>query len=551
MHRFPVEMAAAGPRPLLSWPIRCADRTMQWSRRRMSFGVPAPVVHGILLSFGLLSVSCSKNMSSGNLHAPVIDRKHRTGIESLVDVAATVVHAAPYIDEVWPGYWAPDQAFLIYEPERVALLVSPVPPGGAFAPVDSTLLPAELTGRAYSFQGSLPGLEGTFATDYAVGRLRVTAVALESAGGLQTMATLFHEGFHTYQDRHFSRTVGDARGALAEGYVESGHLAAPEFRALAEVERRILASALSAPEDSLMPLLKQYLAVRRIRTENVPEAIRKEERQVERKEGSAHLVGLEAALLAAQGTREALADSLAPYLTRPLDSVAGDLPGVLIRWRVYGTGAALGFLLDRLGEAWRPHLESGAAFDDLLANAVRFDSADTQELAEPALQRFGFAELLRNASTRSALDAHHTLDAFYALAPVRLVVEFTAPVEDGEGRSIDMHFSSGAGGFSQPAQGVLAIPDPVVFTSQLPTGSIVVRGRPVLQDMRGMPRARFVILLGEVPPINGRGRLSPGVHRLDRLMIQTDGVQLSLQGPLSIEVDRDSITVRIDSTLPD
>jgi hypothetical protein len=307
----------------------------------------------------------------------------------------------------------------------------------------------------------------------------------------------------------------------------------------------MLAEALEMPVDSLPEHLREYLAVRVLRNATVSEDVPAVERTLERIEGSATLVGLEAGLLASGEDRSQLPESLRPYLTRPLDSFSGGLPERLIRWRSYGTGAAIGFLLDRLGEDWRVPVEEGAALDDLLVAAVRFDTTTAPALAMDALKRFGFHDLLAEAMAAARGAEIRSEQDFRALAPVRLVVELAVPVNEGN-PDMTINFSAGGRGFSQLEPNLIAVPDPEVFTLQVARGSFVVRGHPVLQDMRelGQERLRITVLLPGPPAIQGEPPLSPGEHRRERLRVEAGGLLLRLEEPVLVQVSENEWVIR-------
>lgn len=66
-------------------------------------------------------------------------------------------------------------------------------------------------------------------------------------------------------------------------------------------------------------------------------------------------------------------DSTSVLLTRPLDEFPAGLDATwrLMRWRLYGTGAALGLILNRLHVPWRHKVQRGAGLDELLDTAIR------------------------------------------------------------------------------------------------------------------------------------------------------------------------------------
>jgi hypothetical protein len=212
---------------------------------------------------------------------------------------------------------------------------------------------------------------------YSLGRFTVPALPLRD-GAFETLSNFYHETFHAFQKAHF------ARGHDVREVVSPATIAAPEFAARAETERRLLRAALDARDvRSVRERLRVYLAVRWVRLHAVPDSVGAVERQIERYEGSAHLIGYEAALIATRGDTAGLADTLRHSLTVSLTAFpAGPGPEWrLIRWRVYGTGAAIGHLLGRLGQDWRPALQGGAFFDDLAARSVGFDSTQACPLA--------------------------------------------------------------------------------------------------------------------------------------------------------------------------
>lgn len=463
----------------------------------------------------------------------------------LLRAAQAVLAVAPRTDEVWPGYWPPEQPFLLYRVGEAVLLVSPEPPPAQFAPLARSVLPPVLRQRAYLYRGALPGLEGNYQIDYRIGAIVAPAAALDPQGVGDTLSTLFHEAFHGHQARRFAGAQTD-RSVLAEGFVDPAHIAAPEFHAMAEVERRMLRLALHLAPHRLAPLLRRYLAVRRLRSRGVPEAVNREERRIERKEGSAQYVGERLAALATADAGR-LGQRLQRLLGVPLDSLSGGLPERLIHLRVYGTGATLGVLLDRLGADWKIRLEQGAGFDELLAEAIGFEPRQAPGLAAEALERFGFADLRARVARLGPGEAAYGLERFYALAPVRFVLEDPEPLQDGRA-FVDLDFQSGNQGYFRPAPGIMLVPDARLLSTRLKWGSLVVRDRPILNDMRQPPRIAVTVLLAELPEVNGR-RLANGEHRFSQLSIDSQGIELTVDAPTLVEVSNDSIVLKVQ-TLP-
>ena len=78
------------------------------------------------------------------------------------------------------------------------------------------------------------------------------------------------------------------------------------------------------------------------------------------------------------------------YLSSPLKAWPGSIQEQMFRWRLYGTGAALGLLLDRFeAENWRERLEDGQFFNEMLAEVVGFGAAyNAKRLAQHTLDHF-------------------------------------------------------------------------------------------------------------------------------------------------------------------
>lgn len=473
-------------------------------------------------------------------------------VAPLIRVASVVVDAAPRVAHIWPGFRPSEPAFLVYQLDGAALFVGPKAPPG-FSQLPDPGLPEGLAGRAHLHPGPLPGLSGPFHIDYPVGGVRAMAVAIDSAGIPETLATFYHESFHAYQDRHLAPLLQQGGApASPRGYVDPALIASPRFRALVEIERRMLISALSLAPDSLPGILRRYLAVRRIRTRSLDPQVPLEEQALERDEGSAHLVGLKAALLATRATPGELADLLLPYLNLPLERFPGGPSERLIRWRVYGTGAALGLLLERLGLDWRSRVQAGATFNALLAEAVAFDSTTAHTLAPAALERFGMAELEARAmmDASNVKDRVDSIEDFLRISPIRLTLDVAVPLEDGRA-ALDTNFLVGEGGVVQPEENVILFPMARVLSVELPRVSLVVRGRPVMQDARGgsrdAPRVRFTILLPTLPEIERASPLPQGDHTLHGLTIRSRGVHLTVAGPVTVRVGRDVLLVRVEA----
>lgn len=282
--------------------------------------------------------------------------------EALLGVARRIVSAAPAVDASWPGFWPPGRSFILVAPEQATLLYL----GRGSPPSFLREMRSPGPGRLYLGPDSLPDLSasaGHFDLAYPVGETTATAVPYEG-DPVHTLRLLYHEGFHAFQDRAFSprarpELAGDEAGRVPAGAGD-----------LVEAERRMLADALAETERSAVRAgLRCYLAVREHRSRQIPPEVAELERVLERIEGTAEFAEISAAGAALGWDAAAKARALAPFLTRALRPSPLGLEWDL-RQRVYGTGAAVGLLLDRLSLPWRSAVESGKSFDEVLAERL-------------------------------------------------------------------------------------------------------------------------------------------------------------------------------------
>lgn len=316
--------------------------------------------------------------------------------DPVVKTAGIVVRASPAVARVWPGYWSETQPFFLAVPGRNALLYSVAGGFPGFVPIS---LPASSKGTLYIACGVVEGLLATEGfMDIAVPVADQMATAVHLAEDTRaTLEFLYHEAFHAYQHLNFA----PPRPLVLD--IRSEWVRRPEFQAMLEVERRILAAALAAEDrDSAAALTLRYLRVRAHRHTTVPEHVSEYETDLERTEGSAQIVGLTAAALALGEPLAQVAGNLQKELLEPLpDSRLGG--EWIVRVRVYVTGAALAVLLDRFSTTWREGMERGAAAPDLLRDALISAEQSLQLPLERILEDFGYEALLRKYAASSRM----------------------------------------------------------------------------------------------------------------------------------------------------
>lgn len=305
-----------------------------------------------------------------------------------IQSARMAVRHAGAAQRAWPRYTFPD-AFVLCDRDSVTLVVGPEPLASSHGS-PRRIAVAGSKPDAYLYRSRPDGLPPqclSLSFPYA-GRRVLSWVVTDSIYALRepvfaTVYALFHETFHMHQRQHFLPTpAGDPRlvydateqaRAIPDSVIRSG-----AFQRLAERERRLLADALVAPDDSLRPLLRTYLATRVERMALLPEELRWSEPHEERKEGSGHYFGYVASFEAMGRSRRDIIAALQSDLldTPPFDRLPhGTRRGSYRHWHIYATGGAIGLLLDRLRVTWRERLQHGVTFVSLLTQVVGDSSA--------------------------------------------------------------------------------------------------------------------------------------------------------------------------------
>lgn len=451
------------------------------------------------------------------------------GDEELLEVVEVAARTAPAGDEVWPGYGILDPGFIVFVAGDRALLVAAEAPPAPWTPV-ATERPA-LRGRLYRREGGLPGLTGGIDTDYPVGEARYTAIELGST--LQeSLNTLYHEAFHAWQHGHFAPFIQEIVRAEA---------VTPEQVAGADLERRILAAAVAADGAASDSLIAAFVAARSARYGALTDSAIAVERSMERKEGTAHLVGFQGAAAALGIDSQRLRNGIIATLEMDL-SQHGSSPLTQFRWRAYGTGSAMGLLLDRLGVDWREQVAAGAPLDSLLHAASRV--APGGALYGAARDRFDHDELLRDAERGYVPPVDDPIAAFLDAAPYRLVLEIAIAGETyGFGMSVD----PGQGGFVSPEEGVTLIPDPERASMSSPEFELSANGRPLMLDARTERVIRLTVVLPRPPEIDGAAPADRDGPLSGSLLIAGAGADVTVTGDriLSIDAEADAVTIRL------
>lgn len=454
----------------------------------------------------------------------------RTTERDLLETVEAAARGAAAADTVWPGYRTFRRGFIVFAPGRGALLVADATPPAPWVPMSSD--EPNLRGRLYRRGDDLPGLTGGIDTGYPVGERAYPAVEFHDAVN-PTLTTLYHEAFHAWQDSAFTGFVPEHLPASAT---------APEQVAAIELERRILAAALrAAPGPAADSLIAAFLAARGERLASVSDSVRQVDRSLERLEGTAHLVGVMGTAAALDLDPQRVRTAVLAMLEVDLSDQGGNAAARYYRWRAYGTGSAMGLLLDQIGTRWRADVAAGAPLDSLLAVAARVPPS--AQLLVAARARFGYADLLRSAEATFVPASEDPFADFLALAPHRLVIEIVGD----SAVQLGMSFEPGDGGFSNPHPSVSVIPDPARASMTAPAFDLSSSGRPIMMDGRTAPTVRIVVLLPFPARIDGQPAADLTGPSEGTLRITGEDTEATVRGDhlLSIDSSEGVVTVRV------
>ncbi|RUO29170.1 hypothetical protein CWE12_09285 [Aliidiomarina sedimenti] len=354
----------------------------------------------------------------------------------LVEHAQYIERAAAQAEELWPDFWSANTPFIVYFRQGPALLVSEQVPEGDYQ---------QLSERYYYYEDSLPRLSDSFHIDYQAGDIVATAVSLQSSPQ-DTLSLLFHEAFHGYQRSHFSRT------AVAE-FVDPDAFKNPQVRALLQLRRDLLEQALDAPVERVPGLLDDLLTIDHLLVMQMGAEPMERMHQLEIIEGTAEYIGL---------TAGRLVHPRFNVTRRVKDHLQVNPEGVHnssnLRRYSYGTGAAQVILATRLEQDAQQQINDASSLNALLAEWRQFEEPDEARIND-LLARYPIEALVEWAYQQSSPDQALNLEQFAALTEATL--DFAIHLKSKQATAgLDVNFSSGTGGFTQPQQGSYVLPQP-------------------------------------------------------------------------------------------
>jgi len=393
----------------------------------------------ILVSLFALSFSSGFSQSGTNF----------TKLESSVlsSVRNIVILFRKNSNLIWPGFDMSKQPFLVYIPDKWALLVNCNKKTDDFTEYPKNW--PDIHTEAVIHFGNYKNLTGQL--EFNVSIDSVTAVAIGFPEGfyplddlnvlLQLFAYIVHESFHQYQHEHF----GEIPWAREEKYP----ILNAENTAQAYLEMQILMDALKEMDrnnrDECLRLGKEFAAVRQERWDKSDKFVMEYEQGQEINEGTAKYVEVKSVFQAIELAKhrnsdldqtyiEILkSDEAKKYLYQNFEQIMSPetiLPDNMIRNRIYPVGAAEGILLDYLGINWKIQAEKAGpdfSFSGIIRKTLCKDQDSIPLLSEKARNDHSFQDILirtQNKINEYTEQYEKDLSSFTHQKGTRIEVEF-------------------------------------------------------------------------------------------------------------------------------
>lgn len=310
-------------------------------------------------------------------------------------------------DSVWPGYDLAKRPFIVYIPEKWVLLFnySQETDDFTFYPKDWP----DLGTQVLFHPGQYKDLAGQLVFDLPIDSVKVAAIPFTGKSEVELFAFIVHEAFHQYQ--------GSAFGEIPWEREEKYPIQDSQNTALAYLEMRLLMDALRASEKDQIrkcrEYVKQFVAVRSYRWQNVDPFVAKYEQGQEINEGTAKYAELRSiALFKELEYKSSLAGLTSPlfedfssilmpeYLLADFQARITDSsvsPEDIPRNRIYPVGAAQGFLLDYFKINWKTKAQQAGykfSFAQLLSEYLGVKKSQVEKLVNKAKKEYGYERVL-------------------------------------------------------------------------------------------------------------------------------------------------------------
>lgn len=405
-----------------------------------------PRIEGVLkriLIFPLIFVFCFSlfytTIFTANLNSEELTESDLT----VLKVCEGVIQLfKQYPDSVWPGYDLAQKPFIVYIPEKWALLFNYSKETNGFTSYPEDW--PDLGTDVLFYEGQYKHLAGQLAFNLPIDTVEVAAIAFSGESDVEFFGTVVHENFHQYQKYGKHPAFGEIPWEREEKYpIEDS-----KNTALAYLEMRLLMEALNAAyadnKKETEEYVKQFVAVRNLRWKQGDPFLARYEQGKEINEGTAQYVEIKSISLMKQAKYKSSLSGLTRSLNDDFSSIS--MPALLLkdfqeritgnsispedmpRYRIYPVGSAQGFLLDYFNIDWKNKAQKAGpefTFSQLLRDHLKVDESQWDVLLKKAKDNYSYEEIL--ASTNSLIKEYKNgfsreLESFEAQAGQRIQI---------------------------------------------------------------------------------------------------------------------------------
>lgn len=343
---------------------------------------------------------------------------------------------------IWPGFDLGAQPIAIYQPGRGGFLFNhPKPPGG-FQPVAN--VPANLKGRVYVRWGSVKEFDEArdLFVQFAGAKVAFLPYQYLTYDNDVQPREFFAPLFAAHTQQAFADFPEFRK--IADGANKEYPTSSVENTALANLENKILSLALQEKDSrKLDDHARSFAAVRHSRHQKLDRKIARYESLAETMEGAMRYTETEYSAFGASSKHRPLPGmkwesedeatrGIIGRLSQPLDSEETR------RSRLSATGAALGLLMDRLGNRnWKGMVTGGNTLDETIVRVVKLSDKEAPRLAETAKQLYGYDQLY-SAAKDSWTRFPSSYKDFMKSAGTRFTISGLPKVKDDGARDLDV-----------------------------------------------------------------------------------------------------------------
>lgn len=351
---------------------------------------------------------------SSTLPGDDIDKSNLTEDEySVLKVCEGVIQLfEQFPDSIWLGYDLSRQPFIVYFPEKWALLINYSKEADGFKPYPEDW--PRIGENVLYYEGQYRDLAGQLAFYVPVDTIEVAAVGYREHSQMELFKYIVHEAFHEYQYDKF----GEIPWEREQKYPIQDR----ENTALACLEMHLLTDALKASKadmrEKCLEYVRQFVAVRDYRWNRADPFIRKYEQGQEINEGTAKYVESKSvSLLAGLKYESTMTDPAGPILdqfssvTMP-ELIMRDMrerftgksisPEDVPRNRIYSVGSAQGYLLDYFDIDWKAEAQQAGStytFAGLFKEHLDIDDSQMRQLFDNARANYNYEGILASSDT--------------------------------------------------------------------------------------------------------------------------------------------------------